>query len=141
MNFYFIFTKRGLAVILALMILALIILGQFSTVNRRYADGSTHLHRMEYLAGHDIEVFENAVITKESRIPEALNGAAKTYNDIIKVSGFELSDFKGKGVTVYGYTVKSSPEKTVNLIVCDGKIIAGDITDNLTGVISPIFKD
>ena len=141
MNFYFIFTKRGLAVILALIILALVILGQFSTVSRRYADGSTHRKRMEFLALYNIEVAQNAVITKESRLPEELTGTVKAYNEIIKTAGFELSDFLGKSITVYGYTLKAEPQKTVNLILCDGKIIAGDITDNLKGSLSPILKE
>ena len=141
MNFYFIFTKRGLAVILASLVLALVVIAQFSSVSRGYADGSTHRKRMEYLALYKLGVLEEAVSVKETRLPDEISGAAKTYNDIIKKSGFELSNFCSKPVMIYSYKLTDFPEKTVNLIIFSGKIIAGDITDNLKGTISPLIKE
>ncbi len=140
MKLYLIFTKKGLAVILALSILALIIIGQFSTVNKSYADGSTHRERMEFLAFYKILVNETAVSVKETRLPQDMTENFTEYNKIALKGGFDLTDFLGKEVTVFTYELAKQPQKTVNLIVCDGKIIAGDITDNLKEKIAPILR-
>ena len=84
-------------------------------------------------------VNENAVSVKTSRLPEKLDGAILKYNEILKDGGFDLSKFCGKAIVIYSYELLSSKEKTVNLILCDGKIIAGDITDNLKGKTTPII--
>lgn len=141
MKLYLIFTKKGLAVILALTVLALIIIGQFSSVNNGYADGSTHRERMEFLAHYKISVNENAVLVKETRLPQEASGYFSDYNKIVQKGGFDLTDFLGKAVTVYSYNLKEIPEKTVNLIILNGKIIAGDISDNSKGNIAPILKE
>lgn len=137
MKLYFIFTKRGLAVILAGIVLALVVVSLFSGVNRGYPDGSTHQKRMEYLL--PLRVCENAVSVKQSRLPEKIEGAILDYNEILKGGGFDLSSFCSREVVIYTYEIINSNGKTVNLIVCDDKIIAGDITDNLKGNITPII--
>lgn len=141
MKLYLIFTRKGLAVIFALTILALIIVGQFSSVNKSCADGSTHQKRMEFLSYYKISVNETAVSVKETRLPQEVSGGFEEYNTITLKGGFDLTDFCGKTVTVYSYKMISSPEKTVDLIICDNKIIAGNITDNLKGELSPILKE
>ena len=141
MKLYLIFSKKGLAVILALIVLALIIIGQFSSINKGYADGSTHRERMEFLSYYKISVNENAVAVKQTRLPQKLSGYFNEYNKMLQKGGFELSNFCGKEVTVYSYTLTEAPEKTANLIILNGKIIAGDITDNLNQTVAPISKD
>ena len=141
MKLYLIFTRKGLAVILALTVLTLVIVGQFSSVNKSYADGSTHQKRMEFLSYYKISVDETAVLVKETRLPQKASGDFWEYNQITLKGGFDLTDFCGKTVTVYSYELTDSPEKTVNLILCNDKIIAGNITDNLKGELSPILKE
>lgn len=141
MKLYLIFTRKGLAVILALTVLTLVIVGQFSSVNKSYADGSTHQKRMEFLSYYKISVDETAVLVKETRLPQKASGYFWEYNQITLKGGFDLTDFCGKTVTVYSYELTDSPEKTVNLILCNDKIIAGNITDNLKGELSPILKE
>ncbi len=138
---YFIFTKRGLAVMLALVVLALIILGQFSTLNYSLADGSTHQKRMEFLSLVGVNVNETAVSVKETRIPQKIEGNVLEYNKIQQKAGFDLSKFCGKTATVYSYALSENPQRVVNIIVTNGKIIAGDITDYLNGEIAPIIKE
>lgn len=139
MKFYFIFTKKGLAVILAFIILALVILFLFSSVNHSFYDGSTHQKRMEYLA--PIKVLENAFFVKETRLPEKIEGALLSYNEIVKTAGFDLENFCGKPIVIYSYKLLNSNAEIVNLFICDGKIISADITNNLKGTINPIIKE
>ena len=141
MKLYLIFSKKGLAVILALTVLALVIIGQFSSVNKGYADGGTHRERMEFLSYCKITVNENAVAVKQTRLPQKLSGYFNEYNKMLQKGGFELSNFCGKEVTVYSYTLTEAPEKTANLIILNGKIIAGDITDNLNQTVASILKE
>lgn len=141
MKLYFIFTKKGLAVMLALIVSALIILGQFLTVNHRYFDGSTHSERMEFLSLYNLKVNETAVAVKETRIPDEISGAAEEYNRILQKAGFDLTNFRGKDVTVYTYKIDGFSEKQVNILVCNEKIIAGDITDNLNGITVSLTKE
>ena len=137
---YFIFTKRGLAVILALTVLALIILGQFSTLNYSFFDGSTHQKRMEFFSLIGVKVNETAVAVKETVIPQEIKGNALKYNQIQQKAGFDLSKFCGKAATVYSYTLSKNSQRVVSIVVVDGKIIAGDITDYLSGEIAALQR-
>lgn len=140
MKLYFIFTKKGLAVILAAVITVLIILGQISTVSYGYIDGSTNEKRVEYLKTVGISVNDTAVSVKYTRIPEKIDGIYSEYVSLMMKSGFNISDFCGKSVTHYAYGITDSPHKTANLLVFENKIIAGDITDNLSGEITALVK-
>ncbi len=140
MKLYFIFTKKGLAVIFALVILFLIIVGQFSTVNLNFIDGSTNQKRMEYFTSIGLDVNATAVLVKQTRIPEKLSGVFLEYSNILKKSGFDISDYRGKNATYYCYSLKNEPQKSVNILVVEDKIIAGDITDNLSGEITALTK-
>ena len=102
---YFIFTKRGLAVMLALTVLALIILGQFSTLNYSFSDGSTHQKRMEFLSFIGVNVNETAVAVKKTVIPQEIDGNTLQYNEIQKKAGFDLLKFRGKAATIYSYSL------------------------------------
>ncbi len=141
MKLYLIFTKKGLAVVLSLIITAFILVGWFSTVKLGLIDGTTHQKRMEYLASLNLKVNENAVLVKQTRLPEKIEGFALEYNKIQQKAGFDLEDFRGKAVTVYRYELSDNPTKAVSIFVCNGKIIAGDITDNLNGKISSLIKE
>lgn len=141
MKLYFIFTKKGLAVILATVITVLIIIGQISTVNSGYIDGSTNEKRLEYLKSVGISANDTAVSVKQTRIPERFDGIYSEYAGYMSESGFNISDFCGKAVTHYAYGITDSPHKTANLLVFENKIIAGDITDNLSGEITALAKD
>ncbi len=141
MKLYFIFTKKGLAVMLALTVIALILLGQFSTISRNFIDGSTHYKRMEFLNLLNVDVVENAVSVKNTRLPQKLSGGVAEYNRIQQKAGFDLSNYCGKSVTVYTYSTLKSDATIVNLLICNGKIIAGDITDTLNGITAPLIKE
>jgi hypothetical protein len=140
MKLYFIFTKKGLAVIFILVVMFLIIIGQFSTVNLNYIDGSTNQKRMEYFSSLGLDVNETAVLEKQTIIPQKLSGVFLDYSNILKESGFNISDHLGKNATYYCYSLKNEPQKSINILVVEDKIIAGDITDNLSGEITSLTR-
>lgn len=130
---FFIFTKKGLAVIFAATIIILTVIGLFSTIKLGAVDGSTNQKRVEYVNSLGLDIDATAVSVKETKIPQKFDGVYSKYNEIQKTAGFNLADFKGQCVTVYTYITTTQPIKTVNLIVQNGRIIAGDICDIKNG--------
>ncbi len=141
MKLYFIFTKKGLAVIFIFVVMLLLIIGQFSTLNLNYIDGSTNQKRIEYFLSVGLDVNETAVLQKQTLIPQKLSGAFLEYSNILKESGFNISDYCGMEATYYCYSLKNDPQKSVNILVVQDKIIAADITDNLNGEITSLKKE
>lgn len=70
---------------------------------------------------------------KQVKIPTQFNDIYTRYNEIQLKQGFDLSQFKGRDVTVYTYNIKnySGYENRdcifANLIVCENQLIGGDI--------------
>jgi len=139
MKLYFTLTRKNLAIILATLIIAFVLIGQFFTVNAGEVDGSTNAKRVRFMQSLGITPNETAVEIKDIVIPESFSAVYEKYNSLQKESGFNLENYKGKGAAVYTYLLKDNPEKSVHLIICGDKIIGGDIADlningNMTGL-------
>lgn len=95
---------------------------------------STDEERRNYLASFGWETKEDAE-QKELTIPQSWNQVYKDYNEIQINQGFDLSDYKGKKVTLYTYTVsnyENAGEDDVivaDMLVYDGMLIGGDLCD------------
>lgn len=74
-------------------------------------------------------------VTKEITIPTEFSDVYTSYNTIQKEQGFDLSRHKGKAAVLYTFSVigyineegKREDYVEAHVIVCDGKIIGGDI--------------
>lgn len=128
MRFFFTITKKGLFLMLCATIILFLTAMWCSSLKISFIDGSTHAQRMVYINGLKISVNEDLCTYKETVIPNEFGEVYEEYNMLQKQAGFDLSDFKGKSVTVYSYPV-SGEEKVLTLIICDGKIIGGDIAE------------
>lgn len=128
MKFFIVLTKRRLAVISAFLIMTVVITGQIFSADSGRIDGSTDTARVSYLKSLKIETDPDAVVCKEIVIPDTFNDVYKKYNDLQLQAGFDLSEYKGRQATVYTYSLGFSSERVVNLIVCDGFIIGGDVS-------------
>jgi len=138
MKFFIILSKRTLAIILAVVIIGFILTAQAFSQKASQIDGSTNELRMIYLKSLGIEAEDDRLSSKEITIPQNFNEVYKEYNNLQKKSGFDLSRFKGKKATVYTYSLSGS-EKQIHLIVCNQKIIGGDIADvNVNGKMYPL---
>lgn len=78
-------------------------------------------------------------------IPEEFDNVYARYNALQKLSGFDLSAYKGKGVTRYTYRVLNFPngdhEAFLNLLVYNGTLIGGDcMTVALDGIMLPLDR-
>ena len=68
---------------------------------------------------------------KELTIPESWNNLYNDYNEVQLNQGFDLSNYKGKKVTLYTYTITNykdlSEGVVADMLVCDGNLIGGDV--------------
>ena len=130
-------SKKSLAVILAAIIIFIIIASQIASAKSNYIDGSTNAKRILYLKSIGVEVASENVSSKRILIPEKFNDIYNNYNTMQKQAGFDLSHFKGKKATIYTYSLNS--EYNVNIIVCEDRIIGGDIAAlNINGEMKPL---
>ncbi len=87
--------------------------------------------RVAYLAGWGWEVHPSAVETLDLVLPETLDDAYRSYNDVQAEAGLDLSPYCGKRVKRYTYTVLNYPGSTetvqANLYLCGDTVIAGDV--------------
>ncbi len=127
MRLFITLSRRSLAVILALVIILLIITAQIFSQKSSSIDGSTNSIRVEYLNSLKLYVDDTSVLSKDIIIPESFTEVYKNYNKLQKKSGFDLSKYKGRKATVYTY--KLNETNNVNIIVCNGQIIGGDISN------------
>lgn len=67
-------------------------------------------------------------------IPTYFNDVYEHYNAIQKEMGLDLSKYKGKECCKYSFKVLNYPDNddvNLNLIVFDGRVIGGDISENI----------
>lgn len=91
---------------------------------------STDEERRNYLATFGWET-DKEFEEKELTIPESWNQVYSDYNEVQMNQGFDLSDYKGKKVTLYTYTINNYKNQkqgiVADMLVCDGILIGGDI--------------
>ncbi len=128
MKFFFTVTKRGLAIALALIIIAFLAVARAASIKASAIDGSTHEKRMLYISSLKLSVQEENATSKQTVIPAEFSAVYEEYNKLQKSAGFDLSGYRGKEVTVYTYPLFGE-QKNLTLIVYSGNIIGGDICD------------
>lgn len=91
---------------------------------------STDNERRDYLAGFGWNT-DKEFETKELTIPEKWDSVYNDYNEVQINQGFDLSQYKGKAVTLYTYKITNyenlSEGVVADMLVCDGQLIGGDI--------------
>lgn len=128
MKLFFLVTKKGLAAVLSAVIVLFILASWTVSLKLTAIDGSTHEKRAHYIKSLGYEINEKDITSKETVIPSEFGEVYSNYNKIQRQAGFDLSDYKGKNVTVYTYPLWEN-NKNLNLIVYEGKIIGGDVCD------------
>ena len=127
-KFFFTITKKGLIIALASVSLLLLTSIWTFSIKADMPDGSTHAKRMVYAKSLNLSLDEEKITSKETVIPTEFGAVYSEYNEIQKQAGFNLKNYKGKTVTVYSCPL-TDKKRTLTLIVCNGKIIGGDIAE------------
>ena len=140
MNFFITLRRRHLFIILAIIIIVFLIFGQLVSAKSKNIDGSTNAKRTEYIKSLGVEPGDTNVSSKQITIPQNFSEVYKEYNRLQKKAGFDLSRYKGEAATVYNYAICGS-ERELHLIVCNNKIIGGDIADiSVNGEMLPLKR-
>ena len=106
---------------------------------------NTNDDRVQFLASYGWEVVTSPAETSQVRIPSSSSEVFERYNTLQKTMGYDLSEFAGKTVMRYVYTVKNYPGATepvyATILISNNRVIGGDITDTApTGKIQGFEK-
>lgn len=91
---------------------------------------TNEVQRQEFIGSLGWEVSEEYDTCRIVIIPEDFDEVYTNYNDIQKQQGFDLEEYKGRTVEIYSYPVynyEGGKNVMMNLMICDGTLIGGDI--------------
>ena len=124
----------------AAVIVALILLlggGKNDTAPTAAVSMSSNDARVGFLQEMGWEVTTSPAQSGQVRIPKDSIEVFDRYNDLQKSQGFDLSQYAGKTVMRYVYTVNNYPNATqpvyATVLVYKNQIIGGDVTDTAPG--------
>lgn len=96
----------------------------------------------DFLAQFGIQVSKDSEQATKITIPSEFNNVYENYNTLQQSQGLNLEEYKGKIATKYTYNVTNSTadnEVICNIIVCENKVIAGDLcTVELNGTMTAL---
>lgn len=126
--------KSLLKILLILMVIAGVLLLAVTFVNRLTDRNKIILEdipaQVAFLESLGWETSGEPVDVREVIIPEEWNSVFEEYNDLQKQQGFDLDKYRGKQATIYTYQILNydgAENVVANLMVFDGKLIAGDV--------------
>lgn len=126
--------KSLLKILLILMAIAGVLLLAVTFVNRLTDRSKIILEdipaQIAFLESLGWETSVEPVDIREVIIPEEWNSVFEEYNDLQKQQGFDLNKYRGKQATIYTYQILNydgAENVVANLMVFDGKLIAGDV--------------
>ena len=125
----------AIGVLLAAAILLIVLLASGKNEKNTNPIGTTNDDRVAYLATYGWSVDATPKETQKVKIPDSTdNRVFSRYNDLQKSQGFDLTDYSGKEVMRYVYEILNYPEASApiyaTVLVADGKIIGGDVTNS-----------
>lgn len=132
-NFTAKLTKQRIAAIALIIAIPLLFMASVTAVKSNavtYSDGSTKDLRKQFLSSFGWKGdFENET-SKTTTIPSEFNDVYTSYNEIQKICGYDLEQYKGKSVTLYSIPITnydSNDDVFASILVYENKIIGGDI--------------
>lgn len=86
----------------------------------------------DFLKSYGYEAEKQPLLIEEIIIPSEFDDAYESYNNLQKISGFNLEKFKGYRVKKYTYLVTNYSDAKedvyANLLIYNGKVIGGDVS-------------
>lgn len=118
--------KRMLIVLLMTVCIGLSTLVFVKSGNPKKIKGADVGDRLAYIYSLGLSACEKSV--KDITIPAQFSADYEKYNQLQRISGFDLADYRTKPAKLYTYTLKNS-DKLLHLITVNEKIVGADITD------------
>lgn len=132
--------RSVLKTLLIIMAIAGVLLLAVSLVNRMGEGNKIILEdvasQVQFLEDLGWEVSQEPMDVREVIIPEEWNAVFEEYNDLQKQQGFDLDRYKGKQATIYTYQImnyEGADSVVANLMIYDGRLIAGDVCSTELG--------
>ena len=102
--------------------------------------------QLVFLQSFGYEAETEPTLIEEVIIPAEFDENYESYNNYQKLSGFDLSKYKGRRVKKYTYNVTNYPDQSkgvvANVLVYNGKAIGGDISSaELNGFVHGFVKE
>ena len=98
---------------------------------------STNDERVRFLTDLGWKVANSPTETSQVKIPKESGDVFDRYNALQKSQGYDLSQYAGKTVMRYVYTIENYPNATApvyaTLLIYKNQIIGGDITNTAPG--------
>ena len=125
----------GLILLAAIILVVVFVTAGGGETGENIPVGETNDERVAYLASFGWSVNAQPKQTQQVKIPDsAENKVFARYNELQLSQGFDLTKYAGKEATRYVYEILNYPEAEepvyASILVYDGKIIGGDITDS-----------
>lgn len=87
--------------------------------------------RVAYLTGLGWQVSEQPISTEELLVPETLDDSYASYLALQAEQGFDLTQYRGKRVKRYTYTVSNHPsgeaDVQVSLLIYQNRVVGGQV--------------
>lgn len=132
-------SKTKIAAIVTLVIAAVVLAGVIAAAKGTQEEGTgernaeTNEDRAAFLSQCGWQVALEPVQTQSVKIPAEDGELFARYNELQKSQGFDLTQYAGRQATRYVYEILNYPDADgpvyATLIVLDGKIVGGDVTD------------
>lgn len=105
--------------------------------------------RLKFISDFGWIVDEDPVEVRQIAIPQEFDDVYNNYNQLQISQGYDLTDFAGRSAKRWTYVIRNYPDVSsnedyvrINLLVCDGKIIGGDVCSiKLDGFMHGFEKD
>ena len=125
----------GLILLAAIILVVVFVTAGGGETGENIPVGETNDDRVAYLASFGWSVNAQPKQTQQVKIPDsAENKVFARYNELQLSQGFDLTKYAGKEATRYVYEILNYLEAEepvyASILVYDGKIIGGDITDS-----------
>ena len=133
--------KRLLLVFLIILTAFFFVLEALSIISAKQTKIIDNESRVNFINSLNVNVKEEPVEQKDIIIPQIFNDVYLKYNQLQLSAGYDLSIYKGKKATLFKYTTEEENGDCifVNLIICEGCVIGGDISSaKINGFMLPL---
>lgn len=137
MKAYVTFTKKRIAVLMAVFLCVGFVCCQLYTAGNNVLNAKTNADRLIFIKRLGYSVTDKTPTSKSVIIPEVFYDTYNDYNLLQRKSGYDLSLYKGCAVTLYSYKIKTpqnyDDECVINIIVYNDRVIGGDVSSVIIG--------
>lgn len=130
----------GVAVIVLSLLLVLLLkcFGEahaLKAANEQNLTVATESDVLSFISNYGWQVDDEPVEVREVIIPETFDDVYSNYNKIQLDQGFDLEKYSGRRVKKWTYIIRNYPDTLpsddfirINILVCDGVVIGGDVS-------------